>query len=77
MVHAPKSAKAISPYCQLDFRTTAEMKNQLALYMRPICPGQKVEIDTAASQILVDGEHRYNFELIDPPRPRPSVSRMF
>lgn len=77
VVHAPKSAKAISPYCQLDFRNTAELKNQLALYMRPICPGQRIEIDTAANQILVDGEHRYNFELIDPRRPRPSAGVMF
>lgn len=77
VVHAPKSAKAIVPYCQLDFRSTAEMKNQLALYMRPICPGQKIEIDTAANQILVNGEHRYNFELIDPRRPSLSKGVMF
>ena len=77
VVHAPKSAKAIAPYCQLDFRTTAEMKNQLALYMRPICPDQKIEIDTATNQILVNGEHRYNFELIDPKRPSLPSGVMF
>lgn len=77
VVHAPKSAKAFQPYCDLDFRNEPEMKRQLALYMKPRCPGQRIDIDTAANQILVDGEHRYDFELIDPPRPSKPAGRMY
>lgn len=77
VVHAPKSAKAFTPYCDLDYRNESELKNTLALYMKAFCPGQRIEIDTAACQILVNGEYRYDFELIDPVRPKPAVAVMF
>ncbi|ALV45808.1 hypothetical protein MB46_10285 [Arthrobacter alpinus] len=77
VVHAPKSAKAFTPYCQLDYRNESELKNTLALYMKQFCSGQKIEIDTAAGQILVNGEYRYDYELIDPVRPRPTPGALF
>lgn len=77
VVHAPKSAKAFKPYCELDYRNESELKNTLALYMKQFCRGQRIEIDTTAGQILVDGEHRYDYELIDHPRPRSAAAVMF
>lgn len=77
VVHAPRSAKAFTPYCDLEFRNDAELKNTLALYMKQFCPGQRIEIDTAANQILVNGEYRYDFELVDPVRPKPTAAVMF
>lgn len=77
VVHAPKSARAFTPYCDLEFRNDVELKNTLALYMKQFCPGQRIEIDTTAGQILVDGEHRYDYELIEPARPKPSPAVMF
>lgn len=66
VVHPLRSAKAFQPYCSLDFRNEREMKGQIVQYMRPFCGQQRVEIDTATRGILVDGEHRYTYELIDP-----------
>ncbi|WP_139244206.1 hypothetical protein [Arthrobacter alpinus] len=77
MVNFPKSAKSDIPICDLDFRNETELKRQLALHVKHFGGGQRVEIDTSASQILVDGVHKYNFSLMDPPRPRPSAAVMF
>lgn len=76
-MNVPKSAKSDIPICDLDFRNEAELKNQLALHVKHHGGGQRVDIDTSASQILVDGVHKYDFSLVDPPRPRPSSKVMF
>lgn len=66
VVHPVRSAKAFTPYCNLDYRNKQELKDTLVQYMRQFCGSQRVEVDTTTRGILIDGEHRYTYELIDP-----------
>ena len=77
VVHPVKSAKAFTPYCDLAYRNKQELKDTLVQYMRQFCGAQRVEVDTSTRGILVDGQHRYNYELIAPAPVKKTTLEMF
>ncbi len=77
VVHPLRSAKAFKPYANLEFKDARELKDGLTTYMRQFLGSQSIAIDTNTRGILVDGEHRYDYELIEPAPAKQPAAVMF